>query len=32
VHTNRDLLARVVTDAAFAEGAVTTRWLEESMA
>ncbi len=32
VHTNRDLLARVVTDAAFTGGAVTTRWLEESMA
>jgi len=31
VHTNRDLLARVVTDAAFTGGAVTTRWLEESM-
>jgi acetyl-CoA carboxylase biotin carboxylase subunit len=32
VHTNRDLLTRVVTDAAFTGGAVTTRWLEESMA
>ncbi|MCW3009538.1 MAG: Pyruvate carboxylase [Solirubrobacterales bacterium] len=31
VKTNRALLARVLADDAFAHGAVTTRWLEESL-